>query len=221
MLAVLALSALWLGPAPEPEPIADLKPVVYRHRGRVRSSGATIDVTSVTTVVDATDAWKITHKVTGRNFDFLQVTRVEKKTLRVLEHDLRRGPMVAKAQAFDDKVVCQSADKSFEVELDEPLFADGAGNMLAIASLPLKEDYRTEFLNLDLRTGETYVVEVEVLGTERVQVPSGMYTAYKVRVNPQDGIRDQFVWITKDSRKPVKITSRLPLGEFFSVEMVP
>jgi uncharacterized protein DUF3108 len=101
-------------------------------------------------------------------------------------------------------------EKPIAVDLGGPLFADAAGSELAIAALPLAEGYTTTFRNFDLRKQKEKLMQLKVVGMESVTVPAGTFDAFKVELTSVDGGNDkQTVWIAKDSRKPVKISSVL------------
>ena len=100
------------------------------------------------------------------------------------------------------------SDKPLSVDPGGPLFGDAAGSNYVFATLPLAEGYSTTFRNLDLQKQKVRLMQLKVAGSEKVTVPAGTFDAWKVEVTSGDGGSDKStVWITKDSRQPVKISS--------------
>jgi hypothetical protein len=91
------------------------------------------------------------------------------------------------------------------------LFADGAGTYDVIAALPLADGYSVSFRNFDVMKQKPQLKQLKVVGSESVTVPAGTFDAYKVEIVSTDNDADkQTVWITKDTRKVVKIAAMLP-----------
>ena len=90
------------------------------------------------------------------------------------------------------------------------MFADGAGAFEVIASLPLADGYTATFRNFDLQKQKPQIKQLKVLGSESITVPAGTFEAYKVEIVDSANDADkQTVWIAKDSRKVLKITTVL------------
>ncbi|HEV3037848.1 MAG TPA: hypothetical protein VHA33_08695 [Candidatus Angelobacter sp.] len=95
--------------------------------------------------------------------------------------------------------------KPVAVDVSGPLFADAPG---WIGSLPLAEGYSTTFWTWDfehLYQLKERLLQLKVVGMERVTVPAGTFDSYKVELTSADGPSyKETVWITKDSRTLVK-----------------
>jgi hypothetical protein len=50
-------------------------------------------------------------------------------------------------------------------------------------------------------------MQLSVEGSETITVPAGTFTAFRVEVTSADGSDKSTIWIAKDSRKPVKIST--------------
>jgi hypothetical protein len=88
------------------------------------------------------------------------------------------------------------------------LFSDGAGSPQAIGCLPLADGYTATFRNFDLQKQKSKLMQLKVTGSETVTVPAGKFETFKVEISSADGGNDQgTVWIAKDSRQAVKISS--------------
>jgi hypothetical protein len=102
----------------------------------------------------------------------------------------------------------QGKDKPIDVEVGGALFAEGAGAANVIACLPLADGYTTSFRNLDMQKLKPKLLALKVAGSESVTVPAGTFDTYKIEVTSADGGSDRItMWIAKDSRKPVKLSS--------------
>ena len=77
-------------------------------------------------------------------------------------------------------------EKSILVDLDGPLFADGAGASFAIGCLPLADGYSTAFRNFDVRKQKVKLTQLHVAGSETVSVPAGQFDAFKVELSAAD-----------------------------------
>jgi hypothetical protein len=98
--------------------------------------------------------------------------------------------------------------KPINADLGGGLFADGTGSYNVIATLPLKEGYATAFRNFDVQSNKVKMMQLKVVGVEKVSVPAGNFDAYKISLT-SDEDDNQTVWIDKETRKVVKITAVL------------
>jgi hypothetical protein len=105
----------------------------------------------------------------------------------------------------------QGNAKPIDVDLGGPLFADAAGAMLAMGSLPLAEGYTATFRNFDLQKQKLKLMQLKVAGLESVTVPAGTFDSYKLDVSSAEGGPEKMtVWVAKDTRKPVKMSAAMP-----------
>jgi len=94
-----------------------------------------------------------------------------------------------------------------------PLFADIPGSEITIGCLPLAEGYSTTFRTWDIEKlalnsqarDIARLVQLNVVGSERVTVPAGTFDSYKIELTSATRESNkETVWIAKDSRMPVK-----------------
>ena len=79
------------------------------------------------------------------------------------------------------------------------------------AGLPLAEGYETTFRNFDLQKQKMKLMQLKVAGQESVTVPAGTFDAFRVEVTSADGGAEKTtLWIAKEDRKPVKVSSVMP-----------
>jgi hypothetical protein len=68
--------------------------------------------------------------------------------------------------------------------------------------------YTTSFRNFDLQKQKVKLMQLSVAGSESVTAPAGTFAAFRVEITSADGGPDKStVWIAKDTRKPVKIST--------------
>ena len=91
-----------------------------------------------------------------------------------------------------------------------PLFADGAAAKHSLSCLPLAEGYTTTYRNFDVQQQKVKLMQLKVMGVEKVTVPAGTFDAYKVEITSADGGNDkETLWVARDTHKPVKESSVL------------
>ena len=96
--------------------------------------------------------------------------------------------------------------------------------MHAIACLPLAAGYEASNRNFDVQKQKVKLMQLRVTGTESAQVPAGRFDAFKVEITSAEGGADKVtLWVAKDSRKPVKMSTVLAEmgGAKLTTEMVP
>jgi transcription antitermination factor NusG len=99
-------------------------------------------------------------------------------------------------------------DRPVSADLGGDLFADAAGAQQVIGCLPLSEGYSATFRNFDLQKQKPKLMQLKVAGSETVTVAAGKFETFKVEITSADGGTDQStVWIAKDSRQAVKVSS--------------
>jgi dipeptidyl aminopeptidase/acylaminoacyl peptidase len=202
-------------PAGVPQVVAGFSPGQYRHKGNIKAGETSMDLSVVTSIQETPDAWKVIETTTLPSGEISDTTTLDKRTLTVLTHTLRQGPVLIDL-AFKDnrlkgKIGVNGQEKPLDVDVGGPLFADGAGAMFAIGALPLAEGYSVEFRGFDLQTMKAKLQQLKVTGSEKVTVPAGSFDCYRVEISSADGGAETYTaWIAKDSRKPVKFAASLP-----------
>lgn len=93
----------------------------------------------------------------------------------------------------------------------------------AVGCLPLADGYTTSFRNFDLQKQKVKLMQLSVAGSETVTVPAGTFPAFRVELTSADGSDKATLWIAKDSRKPVKISTVIASmgGATMTAELVP
>ncbi|WP_083732723.1 S9 family peptidase [Spirosoma montaniterrae] len=175
-----------------PKPSGNLKAGVYSYKVNLEAQGQNIPMDRTITVAEAGDNLKISDKVssamTGEITDEVEVT---KATLAPVKRAIKQGPVTIETTYTAEKVTgtmgMNGQNKPIDSKLEGALFADGGGDGLQLATLPLKEGYSTTYRNFDLTQQKTKAYALTVVGKESVTVPAGTFDAWKVEIKPADG----------------------------------
>ena len=197
-----------------PKPATPLTSGIYKYQAKILAGGQTIALDIKTDIKEEGGAWIATDTTTSAMGEMLDTAVLDKETLTLRKRTVKQGPVTIQFEIVDNKATGKMSmgeqDRPINVDLGGPLFADAAGAVQAIASLPIKEGYTTTFRNLDLQKQKPKLLQLKVAGAESVTVPAGTFDAYKVEISSADGGPDKMtVWVSKDSRRAVKFSAIL------------
>jgi hypothetical protein len=190
-----------------PKVTADLKPGTYKYDAKLAIGGQQMALRLSTSIEDGGGDWTVLENIDTPMGAMLDTTTLAKPGLTLRKRTVEGG-----------------GDKPVAADLDGTIFADGAGANFVIGCLPLAEGYTTVYRNFDLQKQKVKVMQLEVAGSERVTVPAGTFDAFKVELSSADGGPDKStVWIAKDTRTPVKISTVMPemAGAILTAELLP
>ena len=145
----------------------------------------------------------------------MRPTRHSRKgTLVLQKRTIQQGPASIDVDFAGNKAAgkmsMNGTDQPINVDLGGPLFADDAASDSVVACLPLAEGYTTTFRNFDMEKQKVKLLQLKVAAAESVTVPAGTFDAWKVEVTSADGGADKkTIWVTKDTRKVVKVSAVL------------
>lgn len=198
-----------------PKPATDLQPGSYKYKAMIELGGQQVPLSISTTIAEAGGAWAATDVMTTPNGEVTTTSTLEKGTLITRNLNLKGGQASMDLNFADNKaagnVNMGGQDKPVSVDLGGPLFASAAGAKQSISCLPLAEGYSTTYRNFDPQKQTVKLMQLKVTGVEKVTVPAGTFDAYKVEITSADGGSDkETLWVSRDSRKPVKETMVLP-----------
>jgi hypothetical protein len=206
-----------------PKPAMDLTAGTWKYKTTgVQPDGTYLGTYSVTIKDDG--AWTVTDSIETPDGPVTDVSILEKGTLILRKESLKhfakpgRPWLVTINLDFRGNKVTGTTnrsgqDKPVAVDLGGPLFAGGAGSDVTVGCLPLADGYSTTFRNFDIQKLNENLLQLKVVGMERVTVPAGTFDSYKVELTSADGgSYKETVWIAKDSRMPVKTSEFEVLG---------
>ena len=198
-----------------PKPTFDLQPGTYKYKETIDVGGQQITLSLSTTIASGADGWTANDLVDTPAGQATDVATLEKGSLIVRKRNVKQGPITIAMDFSDNKASgsmnMNGQNQPISAQLTGPLFADGAGGPESFGCLPLAEGYSAIFRTFDVRTQKEKLMQLKVVGAESVTVPAGTFESYKVELTPADGGAGKTtLWIAKDSRKPVKVSSAVP-----------
>lgn len=211
-----------------PKTAMDLHPGTDRYQAKVVMGSQEIPLKMSTTIKEENNAWTATDVMETPMGPATDTATLEKGSLILRNRSVKQGPATIVVNFLDNKAAgtmsMNGKEQPIASDLGGPLFADGGASMQALGCLPLEEGYTTTFRNFDLQKQKLKLMQAKVTGSEKVSVPAGTFDAFKVELSSGDGGADKAtVWIAKDSRKPVKMTTVLAAmgGATLTAELIP
>ena len=211
-----------------PKPTSDLKPGTASYKSSIDVGGQTIPMSVTREVKEEGGQWAVTETAKTGMGDITDKTLLEKGTLIPTGRSIHQGPVTVELQLKDGKatgtMTVNGQAKPVEADLGGPLFADGAGGHLALAALPLAEGYAATYRNFDVQTQKVKLVQVKVVGAEKVTVPAGTFDSLKLEVTSADGGAEKTtVWVDPATRQVLKTVSVVPQmnGAVITSELTP
>ena len=211
-----------------PKPAVDLHAGTYKYQAKIGMGGQQIAVTLSTTIKEDNGAWTATDIIETPMGQATDITTIEKGSLILQKRSVKQGPVSIAVDFSGNKAAgtmsMNGQDRPIAADLGGPLFGDAAGGQQAIGSLPLAEGYTATFRNFDLQKQKVKLMQLKVAGSESVTVPAGTFDTFRVELSSADGGSDKStLWIAKDSRKLVKVSSVLAEmgGATMTAELVP
>lgn len=197
-----------------PSSARDLTAGTSKFKASVNAGGQTINLDASSEVKDDSQSWSVVESMNTPMGAVTDSVVLDKGKLTPTERHIKQGPvaidLVFKGSKVTGTMAMNGQSKPVDVDLGGPDFADGAGSMDVIATLPLADGYKTSFYNFDVQKMQPKVMQLTVAGTENVTVPAGTFDAYKVEIVPADGDADHMtIWIAKDKHEPVKYSAIL------------
>jgi dienelactone hydrolase len=200
--------------ATAPKPTSDLQAGTNNYKAVVEISGQSVPLTVKTEIKDAGENWMVTETTDTPQGQIVDIVTIEKSTLVLKHRSFKQGPVAIELDFNGNKVsgtmTANGQPTPISVEMDGPVFVNGAGGGDIISRLPLAVGYATTFRSFDVQKQKAGLKQLKVTGEESVTVPAGKFDAYKVEIVSAENEADkQTIWIAKDSRKVVKISATL------------
>ncbi|MGA8028688.1 MAG: alpha/beta fold hydrolase [Bryobacteraceae bacterium] len=197
-----------------PTPARELTPGIAKFKATASAGGQTMNLDTSSEVKDQPQSWSIVESMNTPMGTVTDSVVLDKTKLTPTERHVKQGPvaidLMFKGNQVTGTMVMNGQSRPVNIDLGGPDFADGAGSLLVISALPLADGYKTTFYNLDLQKMQPRVMQLTVVGSDKVTVPAGSFDAYKVEVAPAHGGADHVtIWVAKDKREPVKYSAVL------------
>ncbi|HTW66246.1 MAG TPA: alpha/beta fold hydrolase [Bryobacteraceae bacterium] len=211
-----------------PAVAAELKPGVYKYDAKIAMGGQQMALKLSTTIQDSGSSWTATENIDTPMGAMLDTAALAKGKLTLQKRSVKQGPVTIDLDFSSGKAVgtmtMNGQSQPVAVDLDGPLFADAAGANFVIGCLPLAEGYTTAFRNFDVQQQKIKLMQLQVAGSETVTVPAGAFDAFKIELSSAEGGPEKStVWIAKNARLPVKISTIMPEmgGATLTAELLP
>jgi dipeptidyl aminopeptidase/acylaminoacyl peptidase len=200
--------------AAAPKPTSDLQAGTNNYKAIVELGGQSIPLTQKTEVKDAGENWVVTETTDTPQGQLVDIVTIQKSTLALKHRSFKQGPVVIELDFNGNKIsgtmTANGQTTPISVEMDGPVFVNGAGGGDIISRLPLTIGYATTFRSFDVQKQKAGLKQLKVVGEESVTVPAGKFDAYKVEIVSAENEADkQTLWIAKDSLKVVKVSATL------------
>ncbi len=185
----------------------------YKYTINVDSRGQKMEMAQTRTITKDGNKIKVIDEVTGMMAG-IDTVEVDAATLLPIRRAAKQGPatinILFTKESVDGKILMGPQTMPINVKLDEPVLSDGANIDLAVASLPLKEGYKTSVKQFDLMSASVKTYNVECAGSETITAADNEYDTYKVTLTPVGETNGSTVWI--DKKTGVQIKSEIKLG---------
>lgn len=201
--------------APGPKPDRPLLTGDFKFQAVIAMGPQQMKMDMTTSIKEAGDEWVIVDTLRMPMGTGVDTTALTKGSLTTAKRNVKQGPVTIDLAFAGNKVTGTASmndqTKAVNADLTGPVFADGAGAHFSIAALPLAEGYATTYRKFDIQKQKENTVDLKVTGVEKVTVAAGTFDSYKVEVTPADGSAGKStIWVDKESRKPVKLSSTMP-----------
>lgn len=195
-----------------PKPSMDLRAGTANYKASITVSGQTIPLSVKTEIKEENGAWTVSETALTPQGEIVDLSTIEKGTLLLKRRIIKQGAMIVDLNVQSNKVsgsvTLNGQSTPIEADPGGTLFADGAGAFDVLATLPLAVGYTTVYRNFDVQKRKPQIKKLKVTGTESVTVPAGTFEAFKIEIVSADNEADkQTLWISKDSRKVVKVAA--------------
>jgi len=198
-----------------PKVVSPLEPGSYNYKVTIQMGGQSIPLSLASEVKAEGGAWTVTNRMNSPMGEAVDTFSLDKDSLAVRKRSVHQGPVAIELAFQDNKATgsmkMNGQDKAVAADLGGPVFPDPSDAPAVFACLPLAEGYTTAFRNFDVQKQKEKLMQLKVIGLEKVSVPVGSFDAYKAEITPGDGGAEKItVWIAKDSRQPLKFSAVMP-----------
>lgn len=198
-----------------PVPVRDLEVGSREYAATIHMQGQEMQMDVTRTVEETDRGWRVTETARGPMGEVQDTEILADETLIPLERHTRQGPLEIRLTYAEDRVegafTMNGQERPVDVALDAPVFSDGAGSALVVASLPLEEGYETRYRTFDLMSQQVRPMRLSVPDVEQVTVPAGTFEAFRVEVGPANGDSGgSTLWVSTDDHLVLRVETSVP-----------
>ncbi len=196
-----------------PKVAGPILPGIHHFLARLKMGAQTMDLKVTTVITDTPETVDIEEAIAMPMGETKDRVVLAKPGLTLLKREINQGSAQVTLVFRDNQVMgniqANGQASGLKVDAGGLLFAEGASGPFAIASLPLAEGYTTAFRVLDVQKQKIKLMQLKVAGIESVTVAAGTFNSYRVEVSSTDGTDQTTLWISRDSRQPVKVAASM------------
>lgn len=213
--ATVKLPAMPAPAASLPTLAAPPSTVPHVYQAKIEAGGQSFALEIRSVIEETPEGWRATDTMQTPMGEVSDAVLLDRQTYAVRKRTVKQGPLQIEVSIENGKAKgvmnMGGQPRPVEVALDGPLFADGAGSAILLASLPLAEGYTAAYRTLDLQAQKTKLFTLKVAGSETVTVPAGAFECWRVEIEPADGSAGkQTLFVAKKERRTVKMEASLP-----------
>lgn len=170
-----------------------IEPVTLVYETSIEAQGRQASMTVTRTVetgtYDGQPIWRIVDESESGMSGGADTVIVDRQTLAPL-HRMVSGRGHLSVSYTDTSVTgtmeARGRSVSIDRSLDAPVLGNGPGLELALAGLPLAEDYSTPLRTFNPTQQSVQTMTFTVIGTRTVQVPAGTFKVYVAELTPSE-----------------------------------
>lgn len=151
-----------------PAPSLPITAGTYQYGMVIEVQGQTIPMEASRTVTVDANKWTVADKATTPMGDVSDENEFGANSLQVIKRKIKQGPADVSVDYSNPETVMTAMGNIIKVKATGAILADGAGNDMVIARLPLKEGYTAALQQLDAQTGKFKTMNIAVLGSETI-----------------------------------------------------
>ncbi len=183
-------SAAMTAPLPKTDG-ARIKPANIEYKGSLEAGPQTMELTVQRTIksskLDGKSTWQISDTVALPMGKVSDTAELDKTTLRPIKQTytgMSTGELAFTDKSIKGSMASMGQNVDVDVALDAPVWANGTGFVISLASLPLAEGYHTTIRWFDASSQKVEAFKLTVTGTESTTVPGGTFDTYVVKMDP-------------------------------------
>ena len=198
-----------------PEPVREPEAGTSRYTSTINMNGQELKMNVTRTVEEVDGNWRVKEEAQGPMGQVSDTELLADDALTPLERHTLQGPAEIKLTYDDDSIKgtfsMNGQEQPIDVDLEGPIYSDGAGSAIVVASLPLEEGYETRYGTFDLMSQQIKDMKLSVPAVEEVTVPAGTFEAFRVEIAPANGDPGgSTLWVSTEGHEVVKVETRVP-----------
>lgn len=196
------------------KPVAELEAGIFHYTFTVHTGAQDMAMAMQREIKLVDDKWIVTDAVQSPLGEVSEENILDRKTLRCLHRKTKQGPVTIDL-LYTDKKVTGSVDLGsgktpINVDLEKPIYIDGAGTDLVVGRLPLEQNVSIPLETFDPQTSQINKYDVTFVSTENIKVPAGEFSVMKITMDQVNGAEKRTFWISQKDKRMIRSEAILP-----------